>query len=341
MPECAHNPRVMWLIPQQYPPARVRLLPVLCVLFAMVTTLMARHTTAEATRWPATLGYVLQAEGLAEDRAGAVQYLADSSRDLLVLDAAFTGGEGGAWTRAELDAVRGTDPTRRIVSYLSIAEAEDYRDYFASLAGSDLLLAENRDWPGNYKVRFWRDAWQRIILARAQAQLEQGFDGLYLDIVDAYQYFEHDAQGAYHSGRINAETGLSYRAEMVRFVQQVAAAARAVRPSAIVIPQNGSDLLHDAAFRAAIDGIGLEDLFSLGDALQDPVHTTQVLANLAAIQGTRHFVLGVEYAQSGLVRARAVQRAGELGIVLLLTDRPLATLGTSYAPMNWGDRSPR
>jgi endo-alpha-1,4-polygalactosaminidase (GH114 family) len=80
-----------------------------------------------------------------------------------------------------------------------------------------------------------------------------------------------------------------------------------------VIPQNGSDLLYDAAFRAAVDGIGLEDLFSLGNALQDAAHTTQVLANLAAIQGTQHFVLGVEYAQSGLARARAVQRAGELG----------------------------
>ena len=37
----------------------------------------------------------------------------------------------------------------------------------------------------------------------------------------------------------------------------------------------------------------------------------------------------------------ALRRAGELGIVLLLTDRALRTLGSSYAPMNWRQRSTR
>jgi cysteinyl-tRNA synthetase len=298
-------------------------------------------TPAAAADWPATLGYVLQAEGLAAQRADAVRELAASGRDLLVLDAAFSVGEHGAWTRAELDAVRAGAPGRRVVCYLSIGEAEAYRDYFAGLADSDLLLEENPNWQGNFKVRYWREDWQRLIAARAAALMEQGFDGVYLDIVDAYQHFEHDAQGAFHPGRVNAETGASYRAEMVRFVRRIASAVRAVRPEALVIPQNGSDLLHDAALRAAVDGIGLEDLFTLNDAPQDPAHTGQVLDNLAALHGTQHFVLVIEYAGTGKERAHALQRAGEPGYVLLLTDRALNTLGTSYAPMNWTERRPR
>lgn len=302
-------------------------------LIALGTCLLA--APAAAGGWPATLGYVLQAEALAASRAEVVRVLAACGRELLVLDAAFSAGEHGAWSGDELDAIRAAAPGRRIVSYLSIGEAEGYRDYFAALAGSDLLLAENPDWPGNFKVRYWRADWQQLITARAAALIEQGFDGVYLDIVDAYQHFEHDAQGAFHPGRINPETGASYRAEMVAFVRAIAAAARAVRADALVIPQNGSDLLHDETYRAAVDGIGLEDLFTLGDAPQDPGHTGQVLDNLAVLHGTRHFVLAIEYADAGGVRAHALRRAGELGFVLLLTDRPLRTLGTSYAPMDW------
>ena len=89
------------------------------------------------------------------------------------------------------------------------------------------------------------------------------------------------------------------------------------------------------AFRDAVDGIGVEDLFTLGDAAQDAGHTRQVLDNLAVLAGGRRFVLDIEYAQSGRERARAVREAGERGFVLLLTDRPLTILGTSYAPVPW------
>ncbi|HPC15579.1 MAG TPA: endo alpha-1,4 polygalactosaminidase [Candidatus Hydrogenedentes bacterium] len=86
---------------------------------------------------------------------------------------------------------------RLVVAYMSIGEAEDYRYYWQSAWSShppSWIAAENPDWPGNYKVRYWDPAWQAVILGSADAYLDRilaaGFDGVYLDIIDAFEYFE-------------------------------------------------------------------------------------------------------------------------------------------------------
>ena len=84
-----------------------------------------------------------------------------------------------------------------IISYMSIGEAEDYRFYWQSdwEVGNPVWLdAENPNWKGNYKVRYWDKNWQAIIYGSDGAYLDKiiskGFDGVYLDIIDAFEYFE-------------------------------------------------------------------------------------------------------------------------------------------------------
>jgi cysteinyl-tRNA synthetase len=86
---------------------------------------------------------------------------------------------------------------RLVLAYMSIGEAEDYRYYWESswtTGNPAWLTEENPDWEGNYKVKYWEPAWQQIILGNDQAYLdriiEAGFDGVYLDIIDAFEYFE-------------------------------------------------------------------------------------------------------------------------------------------------------
>jgi len=61
---------------------------------------------------------------------------------------------------------------------------------------SSWLLDENPDWPGNYKVKYWDIEWKSIIFGASDAFLnrilDSGFDGVYLDIIDAYEYFEYE-----------------------------------------------------------------------------------------------------------------------------------------------------
>jgi cysteinyl-tRNA synthetase len=77
---------------------------------------------------------------------------------------------------------------------MSIGEAEDYRYYWNpewKTNQPSWLAEENPDWPGSYKVRYWDKYWQKIIYGYLDKILTAGFDGVYLDIIDAFQYFEN------------------------------------------------------------------------------------------------------------------------------------------------------
>jgi cysteinyl-tRNA synthetase len=86
---------------------------------------------------------------------------------------------------------------RLVIAYMSIGEAENYRYYWQTEWETDppsWLAEENPEWPGNYKVRYWDEDWQNIIYGRNDSYLKNilyvGFDGVYLDIIDAFEYFE-------------------------------------------------------------------------------------------------------------------------------------------------------
>lgn len=87
--------------------------------------------------------------------------------------------------------------SRLVIAYMSIGEAESYRYYWDDswLAGlPGWLVDENPEWESNYKVRYWDEEWQALIYGDDDAYLDMilnaGFDGVYLDIIDAFEYFE-------------------------------------------------------------------------------------------------------------------------------------------------------
>jgi len=84
--------------------------------------------------------------------------------------------------------------SRLVIAYMSIGEAEDYRYYWKpewKTKPPSWLAEENPNWPGNYKVRYWDKDWQNIIYGYLTKILNAGFDGVYLDIIDAFEYFEN------------------------------------------------------------------------------------------------------------------------------------------------------
>lgn len=84
-----------------------------------------------------------------------------------------------------------------MICYMSIGEAEDYRYYWDEnwkKQKPSWLDEENGNWPGNYKVRYWDPNWQKIIMGSKESYLDKilasDFDGVYLDIIDGFEYFE-------------------------------------------------------------------------------------------------------------------------------------------------------
>jgi len=116
--------------------------------------------------------------------------------DVILLDAFF---EDQALSADEVTALKtkANGGARLVIAYMSIGEAEDYRDYWQAgwTPGSpDWVEEENADFPGNFKVQYWRQEWQALILDGPDAYLTKllnaGFDGVYLDLIDAFEYFE-------------------------------------------------------------------------------------------------------------------------------------------------------
>lgn len=121
--------------------------------------------------------------------------LGATNYDVLIVDLFF---EEVALTAADIALLRtkANGAARLVIAYLSIGEAEDYRNYWdpSWTAHPPAWLAEeNPDWPGNFKVRYWDPSWQEIIVGEDSnftRILDAHFDGVYLDIIDAYEYFE-------------------------------------------------------------------------------------------------------------------------------------------------------
>ncbi|MEQ9310137.1 MAG: endo alpha-1,4 polygalactosaminidase [Balneolaceae bacterium] len=86
---------------------------------------------------------------------------------------------------------------RLLISYMSIGEAEDYRYYWNESwepGNPDWIVAENPNWEGNFKVKYWELDWKSYIYGNTESYLQKiidaGFDGVYLDIIDGFYYFE-------------------------------------------------------------------------------------------------------------------------------------------------------
>lgn len=279
---------------------------------------------------PDSFAYILQPESFAGDKPSAVTRLAECGRDWIVLDTLYDNGT--AWQPADLKTIRDAKSGRKIIAYISIGEAEDYRTYWDKKwsGGSKpkWLGVENPHWKGNYRVDYWNPDWQTIMLKVVDDAMNAGFDGVYLDIVDGFESFEKNG-AQFIDDRFNPATKQSYRRDMVDWVKRIATRTRAKNPAALVIPQNGSQLLAHPDFIETISGIGIEDLFTEDDRRQPAGHSEYVLGFLKSLHETGKPVLVIEYPEREKSTALARQSNHQQGFTWLITDRELKTLGIS------------
>ncbi|NOY91372.1 MAG: hypothetical protein GXP55_09185 [Deltaproteobacteria bacterium] len=217
--------------------------------------------------------------------------LGASAFDMLVIDYSADGSDDTAFTRAQIDALKASGDGKLVIAYMSLGEAEDYRFYWELAAGAPgadwrrsapaWLGPTNPDWAGNYKVRYWDPEWQGVVvhnpggnavLGDAPSYLDRilaaGFDGVFLDIVDGYEYWGPSGDGG-NGERPDAAT------DMANLLSSLSDYAHTVDPEFIVCQQNGSslpsaelsrplDAAHRAALFEAVDWISVEDVFYRG-----------------------------------------------------------------------------
>jgi len=130
-------------------------------------------------------------------KADFINAITATNYDLVVMDLYFRNRT--EFTISEINQIRNkaNGGKRFVFSYVSIGEAEDYRYYWQlnwNTTPPNWLDAENPNWPGNYKVRYWETEWQQIIYGNDTSYVKKiinsGFDGIYLDLVDAFWFYE-------------------------------------------------------------------------------------------------------------------------------------------------------
>lgn len=88
------------------------------------------------------------------------------------------------------------------LGYISLGEAETYRDDFKSLKQKKIFLTDNPLWKGHIIIDIRKPAWKKYVLdVLIPATLGEGFDGIMLDTVDSPVYLENDNPKKYRGMR--------------------------------------------------------------------------------------------------------------------------------------------
>lgn len=266
---------------------------------------VARPDIGEVRTW----GYQLQSI-----RPAAV---ARSDFDLMVIDYSADGSAEKAFSAGQIAYMkkRPSGKQRLLLSYLSIGEAERYRDYWQvgwSSVPPPWLKAENPHWEGNFAVDYWHPDWQAILFGNPKAYLDQilaaGFDGIFLDRIDAYESLEQSRPQAAD--------------EMIALVSALANYARNRKPGFLIIPQNGESLLAFPEYLDTVDAIAKEDLFFGYDELGVPTPANEIEYSAAFLDlalSAGKLVLTIDYLTDPVRSGKAMRQGRAHGYVPLVT----------------------
>ena len=316
---------------------------------------------AEVTYW----AYQLQDLSV----PGTVDALVTSRYDMLVLEPTRTDWSSGDRhfdTKSMVTRLKGSlasDGVHRklVLAYVDIGEAEDWRWYWTwsrdwNCKGEppadwpEYILACDPDgWEGNYPVAYWDATWKDVLLYGVQQGTPQGrdydsvvdqvvrdgFDGIYLDWVEAFEDL--------HVIAAAQETGLDPGEEMVALIGEIRDYAAARSPGFRIVQQNAASLIDDhPELLGMVDAIAQEAVWFDGDATDDwddpDGHdwendeglTRYYLGYLARYSEAGLPVLDCEYALAHADEAYANSYAA--GFVPYVTRRSLSSLTTTVPP---------
>ena len=300
---------------------------------------------------------------------GAVDALVNSHYDMLVLEPTRTDWSSDDRyfdTSSMVSRIKGSvgsDGRHRklVLAYVDIGEAEDWRWYWTWSQGwscrgeppadwPEYILACDPDgWEGNYPVAYWTAAWKEILLYGVDegtqpgrdyesvvAQIVQdGFDGIYLDWVEAYE-----DPGVAAAAQ---KAGLDPAEEMVALIGEIRDYATAASPGFQVVQQNAAALIDEhPGLLTVIDGIAQEAVWFDGNATDDWADPDGY--DLEAEQDLTSYYLGylTQYVEAGLpvfnceyaleCADEAYARSRAAGLIPYVTRSSLSRLTTTVPP---------
>lgn len=127
-------------------------------------------------------------------KSAILEAIAATNFDAVILDLFF---EDEMFTKSDLGLIRykANGGKRLLISYMSIGSAEKYRYYWKKHWARQHPIWLKRKYEGykdEFWVNFWHKDWKEIIYGNEKSYtkkiLDAGFDGVYLDNVEAYYF---------------------------------------------------------------------------------------------------------------------------------------------------------
>ncbi len=199
-----------------------------------------------------------------------VDQIVGSTYDMVVLDFIPSEANNQDYPMAEVIArLHGAPQPKLVLAYIDIGEAESYRSYWQpgwAVGDPEWIAGEDPDgWAENYPVAFWWEEWREIWIgegAYLERIVELGFDGIYLDWVEAFSD-ENVVE-------IAEADNVDPRQEMIWWVNDMAEFTRARDADFIVIAQNAAELAQFDDYVEVIDAIAQEQVWFDGGADDEP-----------------------------------------------------------------------
>ena len=199
-----------------------------------------------------------------------VDQIVVSEHDMVVLDFIPSEANNTDYPMSDIvDRLHNATYPKLVIAYIDIGQAEDFRIYWQpgwDIGNPEWIVGSDPDgWEGNYPVAYWYDEWQEIWLGEdgtLQAILDAGFDGIYLDWVEAYS--DENVLTIAERDAVNP------RQEMIWWVGNMAEFTRAQKPDFYIIAQNAAELAESDEYVDIIDAISQEQVWFDGAADDDP-----------------------------------------------------------------------
>jgi cysteinyl-tRNA synthetase len=250
-------------------PRTIRHLAWIVSLFAVTAYSLALADEPAVNPLKSVKTFMCQLDDL--DDAGAVDRLARSGYDMLIIEPTFNiKGNEKFDAKAMVKSLHDGKPGRIVLAYLNIGEAESNRvywhdDWHIASAGAPArpgyLLGPDPDGDAtSFLVRYWRANWRHLLIndnGVVSKIMDAGFDGVYLDWVDACD--DEKVGDAAAKDKVDPDKA------MVDLVSSIRKRVRELNPAGVVIAQNAAFLIDSQPkYPTVIDGVAFEDTWFSG-----------------------------------------------------------------------------
>ena len=199
---------------------------------------------------------------------------------IVVIDYSRDGSDDGALSLKDVETIRKSG--KIVLAYMNVGYAEDWRFYWNKIKNATFVGNEGK-WSGEYKIlNFTDDEWEKVLHEYVEKIISEGFDGIYLDGVDAYENFKDK--------KIHEE-------EMVTLVKKIRSWIGQDKKLSILNAYNLID--YDSSISHLIDYLSVEGLFYKKTRKVKPSRYLPILKKIKEFMKDGVEILSLDYVDDG------------------------------------------